>query len=213
VKRTLIFFVSALGFAAALVAAWWSGADGRAAARLANPQAAITLGRGYGQGFTATDGELLHNLIVERGFKRVLDIGTAHGYSAIWFALAVRKTGGRVVTLEIDPAAARKARENFRDAGVSDRIDSRVADALVEIPRLASDFDFVFMDVGAPLNKELLNLVHTHVPAGGAIAAHNAFSFYFNQREFLKAIRNSPEWETRIVPTRSGGISISVKKA
>lgn len=211
-KRLLLLCAFALATAAAVTAVWWKSADSQELAAVDDPRAAAVLARNFGHGFTASDGKLLSDLIVEKGYKRALDIGTASGYSSIWFALAMRKTGGKVVTLEINPVRARTARENFREAGVLDLIDSRIADALVEIPRLEGAFDFVFMDTGAPLNKRFLDLLYARIPSGGAVTAHNAYSFRLNQRDFLDAIQNDPHLSTRIVPTRSGGISISIKK-
>jgi predicted O-methyltransferase YrrM len=175
--------------------------------------AALTqLRLGFGQGVSPADGRLLHDLIVSRGCRRVLDVGTARGYAAIWFGLAARGTGGRVVTIEIDPQVAAEARENIRRAGLADVVESRVNDALVEIPSLPGGFDFVFLDMGVPLNKRVLDLVHDRVPAGGLVVAHNAFGFRLSEPEFRKAIRDDPRLETTIVPTLSGGLSITTRK-
>ena len=166
----------------------------------------------FGQGVRPADGRLLHDLIVSRGCRRVLDVGTARGYAAIWLGLAARRTGGHVVTIEIDPQVAAEARENIRRAGLAGIVDSRVNDALVEIPSLPGDFDFVFIDPGVPLNQRVLDLVYDRVPAGGLVVAHNAFAFRLSQPEFLRAIRGDPRLEPTIVPTLSGGLSITTKK-
>jgi len=166
----------------------------------------------FGQGVRPADGRLLHDLIVGRGCRRVLDVGTARGYAAVWFGLAARRTGGRVVTIEIDPQFAAEARENILRAGLADVVESRVNDALVEIPSLRGDFDFVFIDPGAPLNKRVLDLVCDRVPAGGLVVAHNALWFRLSEPEFRRAIREDPRLETTIVPTLSGGLSITTRK-
>lgn len=171
------------------------------------------LRRASGGGVTPEDGRLLYNLIVDKGYRTALDLGTAHGYSAIWIASAMKRTGGRVTTIEIDPSQAREAQRHFQASGLGQIIDLRIGDALTEIPRLEGQFDFVFMDLGVPLNKRLLDLVYPRLAAGGAIAAHNARSFRLQQRDFLSAIENDPNLETRITPTDSGGMSISIKKS
>jgi predicted O-methyltransferase YrrM len=142
----------------------------------------------------------------------VLDVGTARGYAAIWFGLAVRRTGGHVVTIEIDPQVAAEARENIRRAGLADVVESRVSDALVEIPSLRGDFDFVFIDLGAPLNKRVLDLVYDRVPPGGLVVAHNAFGLGLSQPDFRKAVHHDPRLETTIFPTLSGGLSVTTRK-
>jgi predicted O-methyltransferase YrrM len=181
-------------------------------AGLQESAALAQLRRAFGQGVRPADGRLLHDLIVSRGCRRVLDVGTARGYAAIWFGLAARTTGGHVVTIEIDPQVAAEARENIRRAGLADIVDSRVNDALLEIPSLAGEFDFVFVDPGAPVNKRVLDLVYDRVPAGGLVVAHNAFGFRLSEPEFRRAIRDDPRLETTIVPTLSGGLSITAKK-
>jgi predicted O-methyltransferase YrrM len=181
-------------------------------ANLPEDAALAQLRLAFGQGVRPADGRLLHDLIVRRGCRRVLDVGTARGYAAIWFGLAARRTSGHVVTIEIDPHVAAEARENIRRAGLANIVESRVNDALVEIPSLPGDFDFVFIDLGVPLNKRVLDLVCDRVPAGGLVVAHNAFAFRFVEPEFLRAIREDPRLETTIVPTLSGGLSITTKK-
>ena len=181
-------------------------------ANLPEDAALAQLRLAFGQGVRPADGRLLHDLIVRRGCRRVLDVGTARGYAAIWFGLAARRTSGHVVTIEIDPQVAAEARENIRRAGLEDVVESRVNDALVEIPALRGDFDFVFIDPGVPINKRVLDLVFDRVPAGGLVVAHNAFAFRFVEPEFLRAIRGDPRLATAIVPTLSGGLSITTRK-
>ncbi len=181
-------------------------------AGLEDARALPVLKRVIGRGFSPADGRMLHDLIVERGYKRALDIGTAEGYSALWFGLAMKSTGGQVITVEIDPEMADIARTNIRQAGLEGVIDSRINDALAEIPTLKGEFDFVFMDTGNPVNKKLFDLLQTRISSGGAILAHNANSLKTEQPEFLKAIQSDPSFETKIVPTAGGGILVSVRK-
>ncbi len=128
-------------------------------AGLEDSRALPVLKRVLGQGVSPSDGRMFHDLIVERGYHRALDIGTAEGYAALWLGLAMKKNGGRVITVEIEPETADKARENIRQAGLEAVVDSRINDALSEIPALKGDFDLVFMDTGAPLNKKLFDLL------------------------------------------------------
>ncbi len=181
-------------------------------AGLEDPRALPVLKRVIGQGVSPSDGRMFHDLIVERGYKRALDIGTAEGYAALWLGLAMKRNGGKVITVEIDPETADTARANIRHAGLEGVIDSRINDALAEIPALKGDFDFIFMDTGAPLNKRLFDLLQARISPGGAVLAHNAASFASQQPDFLKAIQGDPSLETKIVPTARGGILVSVKR-
>ncbi|MGE5646746.1 MAG: class I SAM-dependent methyltransferase [Acidobacteriota bacterium] len=181
-------------------------------AGLEGGEAVALLRQAFGQGVTPSDGRMLYDLIVEKGYKRALDVGTARGYSSLWFALAMKKTGGKVVTIEIDPEVADEARANFRKASLEGIIDCRINDAMDEIPGIKGGFDFVFLDPGAPLNQKLFDLLSGKIARGGAIAAHNASSFQSRQPDFLKTIQSDPNLDTKIVPTPSGGISISIRK-
>ena len=68
-------------------------------------------------------GELLFILARVMGARRILELGTATGYSAIYLAQAVASESGRVITLEYNPDMARHARENIASAGLSERVE------------------------------------------------------------------------------------------
>ena len=103
-------------------------------------------GRWYNMNVPASDGQLLYDLILEHNYKQVLEIGTSTGHSTIWMAWALSKTGGKLITVEIDRGRREQALENFKEAGVDHIIDSRLADAHELVPRLDGPFDFVFSD-------------------------------------------------------------------
>ncbi len=90
------------------------------------------------------DGQALHDLIVKKGFTRGLEIGTSTGHSGIWIAWALSKTGGNLVTIEIDERRHRTALKNFEAAGVAKYVDTRLADAHQLVKELPGPFDFVF---------------------------------------------------------------------
>jgi predicted O-methyltransferase YrrM len=106
-----------------------------------------------------TQGKLLHLIARMTGARRVLEIGTLGGYSTIWLARAL-PAGGEVVTLEAVPAHAEVARANFIRAGVADRIELRLGQALDSLGALADEgaapFDLVFIDADKPNNPNYL---------------------------------------------------------
>src|SRR4030042_1845974 len=75
------------------------------------------------------DGRVLYDIIVKNNYTRALEIGTSTGHSAIWIAWALSKTGGKLITIEIDEERYRVALANFKEAGLSDYIDARLAAA------------------------------------------------------------------------------------
>lgn len=98
---------------------------------------------------SATQGKLLHVIARSMGARRILEIGTLAGYSAIWLARAL-PSGGGVITIELDPKHAEVARANLTRAGLVDRVDIRVGRAIDVLPRLVAEgvgpFDLIFID-------------------------------------------------------------------
>ena len=165
-----------------------------------------------GMNVPPADGRFLYDLIVEHGYRRGLEIGTSNGYSTLWLGLAMRKTGGKVITIEYDEAAAREAVANFERAGLAGVIDARMADAFEEIPRIEGDFDFVFIDAWKPDYIRFLELIRDRVVPGGAIAAHNVTSQERDMRDFLEAIQHDAGLETTFHEPSTEGISMSIVK-
>ena len=100
----------------------------------------------YDMNVPEEDGRLLFDIIIENKYKSALEIGTSTGHSTIWIAWALSKTGGRLITIEINERRYREALKNFEAAGLSDYIDARLADAHELVSELKGPFDFVFCD-------------------------------------------------------------------
>ena len=121
-------------------------------------------------------GKLLHLFARMSGARRVLEIGTLGGFSTIWFAKAL-PADGVVVTLEALPEHAEVARANFARAGVADRIDLRLGQALDSLAALvaegAAPFDLVFIDADKPNNPHYLAWALKLSRPGTVIVADN----------------------------------------
>ncbi|HEV3215001.1 MAG TPA: O-methyltransferase, partial [Vicinamibacterales bacterium] len=98
---------------------------------------------------TPSQGKLLYLLARMRGARAILEIGTLGGYSTIWLASAL-PGGGRLVTLEVEPAHARVARANIANAGLAHLVDLRLGPAADTLPQLTGPFDFIFIDADKP---------------------------------------------------------------
>jgi predicted O-methyltransferase YrrM len=158
------------------------------------------------------DGRFLRVLAASTGARNALEIGAASGYSAIWIGLAMRETGGRLTTIEYDPARAREAAENVRRAGLQDTVHVVPGDAFKEIPRLAGTFDFVFLDAWKPDYKKFFDLVFPRVSPGGLFLAHNVINKKNDMLDFLAAIEKHPMALNTTVSPGHEGISITYKK-
>jgi len=161
------------------------------------------------------DGELLYDLIIENKYTRALEIGTSTGHSAIWIAWALSKTGGKLITIEIDEQRYKEALANFKEAGLSKYIDARLADAHQLVKELEGPFDFVFSDADKWWYKQYFIDIAPKMTIGGCFTAHNISPYRRRGggiKEFVDYIRNLPNFETTIENRRSTGISISYKK-
>jgi predicted O-methyltransferase YrrM len=157
------------------------------------------------------DGRFLRVLVASTGAKRVLEIGAASGYSAIWIGLGLRQTGGRLTTIEYDQARAHEAIENVRRAGLQDVVQVIAGDAFKEIPKLQGNFDLVFLDAWKPDYKKFFDLVFPRVTAGGLFLAHNVINKKSEMGDFLRAIETHPAAFTTIVSPGHEGISMTYK--
>lgn len=161
------------------------------------------------------DGRLLRVLAESTGAKRVVEIGTSNGYSGIWFCLALRQTGGKLYTYEIDAGKARLARENFKRAGVAERVTIIEGDAHKELPKLKDTLDsvdVVFLDADKEGYIDYLKTILPLLRPGGLILAHNVAYQAGSMKPFLDAITSDKDLETLFVHMQSAGISISLKK-
>jgi caffeoyl-CoA O-methyltransferase len=159
------------------------------------------------------DGKALYNLIVKNHYTRVLEIGTSTGHSAIWMAWALSKTGGKLITIEIDEDRYKTALRNFKKAGVDEYIDARLADAHQLVKELKGPFDFVFSDADKKWYVQYFKDVEPKLVIGGCFTAHNVTNGFGGIKEFLDYIRSLPNYETTIDRSSSSGISISYKKS
>jgi predicted O-methyltransferase YrrM/photosystem II stability/assembly factor-like uncharacterized protein len=130
-------------------------------------------GRWHDMNVPAVDGQTLHDIIVQNKYTRALEIGTSTGHSGIWIAWALSKTGGELITIDIDEERHREARRNFEEAGLSKVIDSRLGDAHEIVPALKGPFDFVFSDADKNWYKNYLVALLPKLEVGGCYVTHN----------------------------------------
>jgi len=157
------------------------------------------------------DGKVLYDLIIRNNYTRALEIGTSSGHSAIWIAWALSKTGGKLITVEIDENLRQKALQNFKATGLEAFIDARLADAHHLVKKLEGPFDFVFLDADKEWYTQYFKDLDPKLLKGGCFTAHNASNSYPGIKEILDYVRSRPSYKTTIDRTGSSGISISYK--
>jgi len=161
------------------------------------------------------DGRILFEIILQNKYKRALEIGTSTGHSAVWIAWALSKTGGKLITIEIDKGRYRQALTNFKEAGLSDYIDARLADAHDLVKVLPGPFDFVFIDADKDWYTNYAKALVPKLEPGGCMTAHNVEEGRYamsGTREYYEYMKSLPEFETSIHPRSQAGVAISYKK-
>jgi caffeoyl-CoA O-methyltransferase len=166
-------------------------------------------------------GGLLQILASLVGARRVLELGTAVGYSAIWMARGM-SPGGELISVEARQSMAERARHNIDEAGLGDVIDVRLGQALSTLPTVEGDFDLIFNDIDKesypqviPHAKRLLRpgglLVADNVLWGGRVAdEEESDSWTEAVREYNHLLGQDPEMTTVVLPLRDG-VSVSLK--
>jgi predicted O-methyltransferase YrrM len=173
-------------------------------------------------------GALLRTLAVAVSATRILEIGTAVGYSGIWLAGAL-PPGGMLITMEMDEARAREARTNFERAGLADRVSVIVGDAQLKLAKVSGPFDVIFQDGDKQLYVPLLDRLVSLLRPRGLLLTDNVLwdgevapGFVDTPKrpqadtdaisEYNRRIVAHPELiASSIVPLRDG-VSIAVKK-
>ncbi len=158
------------------------------------------------------DGRLLRVLTESVGAKHVVEIGTSNGYSAIWFCLALRSTGGKLTTHEIDAKRAALARENFKRAGVDKIVTLVMGDAHKEVTKLKGPIDIVFLDADKEGYIDYLKKLLPLVRPGGLILAHNTSGQAGPMKDYLKAITTDKDLETIFLHMHAQGVGVTLKK-
>jgi predicted O-methyltransferase YrrM len=165
-------------------------------------------------------GRLLHQLAIMIGARTVFEMGSAIGYSTIWWAQAVGE-GGRVFYTDGDRGNAQEARRNFERAGVAGRVQVLVGDALELLSEQRQEFDIIFCDVDKEDYPRVLRLAVPRLRKGGLLVADNALwsgkvtlpdqdAATKGIVEFNRALYRSAELYPTILPLRDG-VAVAVK--
>jgi len=161
-----------------------------------------------------SDGKILYDLVLKNNYIKAVEVGTSTGHSAIWIAWALSKTGGKLITIEIDEDRYKRALANFEEAGLSEYIDARLADAHELVEKLEGPIDFVFVDADKDWSKNYFTALAPKLEVGGCFTAHNARNTGMKgMGDFLDYVKGLPDYKTTIDTTSSSGISISYKIA
>jgi predicted O-methyltransferase YrrM len=156
-----------------------------------------------------TTGQFLFSLVAPQTDAEVLEIGGSRGYSTIWLAAGVRYLGGRVLSLEHDPAKCEAWRRNIADAGLGDWAELIEGDAFETLPAIDDVFDVVFLDAEKEDYDRLFDLARGKVEPGGLFVADNVLSHADALGAYSRARQEDPTLESVTVPL-DRGLELSV---
>jgi len=155
-------------------------------------------------------GEVLANLVAQLKPKRLLEVGTLVGYSAI---LMGKELGddAEIITVEINRLNAEAARKNIEKAGIKPKVQVIVGDASDVLPTLQGEFDLVFLDGPKSEYLKHLRMIEKRLHRGSTVVADNVGRFAYIMRDYLDYVRNSGRYKSRFIPVGEDGLEISIK--
>jgi len=160
----------------------------------------------------------LAELVRQKKPKRVVECGTAVGYSGLWIARELKAAGGgKLITIEISPRRAKEAADNFKRAGLEDFVEVRVGDARKLAAAVKGPIDFVFIDCGASNYYPCLVGVQGNLADGAVLVADNAGISAGGMGDYFKAVRSRydshTEWFQIDLPwAKRDALEISIVK-
>ena len=156
-----------------------------------------------------TTGQFLFAFVAPQTDCEVLEIGGSRGYSSIWLGAGVRHLGGRVLSLENDPAKVEAWRRNVAEAGLEDWCELIDGDALDVVPGIADVFDVVFLDAEKEQYEQLFTQARTKLEPGAVVIADNVLSHEDVLGAYSRARQSDPTLESMTVP-QDRGLELSV---
>jgi predicted O-methyltransferase YrrM len=157
-----------------------------------------------GRQVARTTGQFLFAFVAPQTDCAVLEIGGSRGYSTIWLAAGARYLGGRVLSLEADPAKCEAWRKNIEEAGLSDWAELIEGDAFETLPRIDDVFDVVFLDAEKEDYERLFAIARTKIERGAVVIADNVLSHVDALGAYSKARQADPTLESVTVPLDRG---------
>ena len=151
-----------------------------------------------------TTGQFLFSLVAPQTDCEVLELGGSRGYSSIWLAAGVRLLGGRVLSLEVDPAKCEAWRRNVAEAGLEEWADLLEGDALAALPTIGDVFDVVFIDAEKEDYERLFGLAREKLEPGALVVADNVLSHVESLGAYSRARQEDPTLVSVTVPLDRG---------
>jgi predicted O-methyltransferase YrrM len=139
------------------------------------------------------EGELLHHIAVTTGCQLIVEVGTSYGFSGLFWGAALRRTGGRLHTIDVSPKKRDAARQTFERAGLSDVVTCHLGDARAVLPTIPGPIDLASLDADKESTIDYFDLVWPRVRVGGSVITDNAVTHRAELADFVRHARSQPD--------------------
>ena len=167
-----------------------------------------------GMDTTPDDAMFLRILVEARGAKRGVEVGSFKGFGAFNMGIAFERTGGHLVTLEIDPDTAEACRANLKKTGLDKVVTCVTGDALETLPKLEGEFDFMFIDANKRDYFKYFKIMEPKLKVGAVIVADNSIRSAKAMQDFLDYLAQSPDYDVvtiRASMEKNDGMTVAFK--
>ena len=163
---------------------------------------------------TPGDAMMLRILVESANLKHGVEVGTATGFGAINMGVAFERTGGHLVTIDIDPQMVKASREHVAKMGLDKTVTVIEGDALKKLAELEGEFDFVFLDAVKQDYLKYLKLIEPKLKKNALVVADNVIRSASQMKDYLEHVQNEAEYDTVIIRAsleKNDGMAISYK--
>jgi predicted O-methyltransferase YrrM len=158
------------------------------------------------------EGELLFQIALACRAKLIVEVGTSYGFSGLFWAAALQRTGGIVHTIDIAQKKFDASREHFRRAGVADIVVNHLGDALTELPKIPGPIDIAFLDGSdKESSRQYFDLLWPKLRPGGSVITDNTKTHPEELAGYIQYVRSRNDTASSDIPV-GNGVEWTVKR-
>jgi len=150
------------------------------------------------------EGELLFQFALATGAKTIVEVGTSYGFSGLFWAAALKQTGGRLHTIDMSQKKFDSSKQTFGRAGVASIITNHLGNALEVLPNIAGPIDIAFLDADKPALRQYFDTIWPKIRVGGNVLTDNALTHKTELAEFISYVRGRPDAASSEIPVGNG---------
>lgn len=136
------------------------------------------------------EGEMLYHIALSARARLIVEVGTSYGFSGLWWAAALKHTGGHLHTIDVDPKKYDSSKLTFAKAGVNDVVTNHLGDAHTVLPNLPGQIDLAFIDADKPSCRAYFDVLWPKLRCGGCIITDNATSHRTQLADYIAHLRH-----------------------